>query len=191
MLAPLLVMMDQTGMAGESAGNALRKVFQAGLDANKVGKANRLCSSRGASPWISPTARASSAGWTSSSPSWTRLNALNSVERTGVLKTLFGDDAETLQVADNTLMAKGIAGYRDVVTRMQEQGDLKKRVDEQLQTTGQHRRGRARQLRPTPWPQAGATATPQLKDPARTGPEKSPRASVRGRGRTRCWWERW
>ncbi|MBP7607499.1 MAG: phage tail tape measure protein, partial [Giesbergeria sp.] len=33
MLAPLLVMMDQTGMAGESAGNAIRKVAQLSLDA--------------------------------------------------------------------------------------------------------------------------------------------------------------
>lgn len=40
--APLLVMMDQASMAGESAGNALRKVFQSSLNTKKLGKANAL-----------------------------------------------------------------------------------------------------------------------------------------------------
>uniref|UniRef100_A0A3B0M1P5 Phage tail tape measure protein domain-containing protein n=1 Tax=Arsenophonus endosymbiont of Trialeurodes vaporariorum TaxID=235567 RepID=A0A3B0M1P5_9GAMM len=35
-LAPISVMMDQMGMEGEAAGNAFRKVIQAGLDVKKV-----------------------------------------------------------------------------------------------------------------------------------------------------------
>jgi TP901 family phage tail tape measure protein len=40
-LAPLLVMADQSGMEGSAAGNAYRKVFQLGMDAKKVAKANK------------------------------------------------------------------------------------------------------------------------------------------------------
>ncbi|MCV5918771.1 phage tail tape measure protein, partial [Escherichia coli] len=38
--APLLVMADQAGMAGESAGNAYRKVFQSVMNTEKVKDAN-------------------------------------------------------------------------------------------------------------------------------------------------------
>ncbi|MCY0627767.1 phage tail tape measure protein [Klebsiella pneumoniae] len=38
--APLLVMADQASMAGESAGNAYRKIFQATLNNKKISKAN-------------------------------------------------------------------------------------------------------------------------------------------------------
>ncbi len=38
--APLLVMADQASMAGESAGNAYRKIFQAALDAKKIKAVN-------------------------------------------------------------------------------------------------------------------------------------------------------
>ncbi len=38
--APLLVMADQASMAGESAGNAYRKIFQATLNIKKLSKAN-------------------------------------------------------------------------------------------------------------------------------------------------------
>ena len=47
MLAPLLVMMDQTGMAGESAGNAIRKVVQLSLDADKLAKTNKMLAGEG------------------------------------------------------------------------------------------------------------------------------------------------
>ncbi len=39
-LPPLLVMADQASMAGESAGNAYRKIFQAALDAKKIKAVN-------------------------------------------------------------------------------------------------------------------------------------------------------
>ena len=40
-LAPLLVMADQAGMAGEASGNAFRKIFQMGMDKKKIAKANK------------------------------------------------------------------------------------------------------------------------------------------------------
>lgn len=46
MLAPMLVMMDQAGMKGEAAGNAIRKVVQLSMDSEKLGKANKLLAGR-------------------------------------------------------------------------------------------------------------------------------------------------
>jgi len=133
-LAPLLVMMDQSGMAGESAGNAIRKVFQAGLDAKKLGKANAALQDAGAGFKLDFTnGKGEFGGIDQMFTQLDKLKALNSVQRVGVVKALFGDDAETLQVL-NTLMAKGVDGYREVDAKMQAQADLRKRVDEQLGT---------------------------------------------------------
>lgn len=41
-LAPISVMMDQMGMNGESAGNALRKVIQSGLSVKKIRDVNKI-----------------------------------------------------------------------------------------------------------------------------------------------------
>ncbi|MFD2837921.1 hypothetical protein ACFS3C_19165 [Azotobacter vinelandii] len=42
-------MMDQAGMSGESAGNALRNVFQSGFKTDKVAKANKMLKKLGIS----------------------------------------------------------------------------------------------------------------------------------------------
>ncbi|ADU99018.1 phage tail tape measure protein [Alicycliphilus denitrificans] len=133
-LAPLLVMMDQTGMAGESAGNAIRKVYQAGLDAKKMAKGNALLASAGISLDFTD-GKGEFAGTAHLFAQLDKLQALTAVQRTGVIKAIFGDDAETLQVL-NTMMAKGMAGYDEVVAKMQAQADLRRRVNEQLQTLG-------------------------------------------------------
>lgn len=129
-LAPLLVMMDQTGMAGESAGNALRKVFQAGLDAKKVSKAN---AASGLDLKFTD-ANGNFAGLDKLFDQLQKIKAINSDEkRTSLIKTIFGDDAETLQVL-NTLMDKGKGGYTEIVNKMQAQADLRQRVNQQLST---------------------------------------------------------
>lgn len=132
MMTPLLVMMDQTGMAGESAGNALRKVFQAGLDMKKVDKANASLEKLGVSLDFTD-GKGEFGGMQALFKQLDKLKGLNSVQRTGVMKLLFGDDAETLQVV-NTMMSKGIDGYRQVADRVKAQADLQKRVNEQLGT---------------------------------------------------------
>lgn len=132
MMTPLLVMMDQTGMAGESAGNALRKVFQAGLDMKKVDKANASLEKLGISLDFTD-GKGEFGGMDALFQQLDKLKGLNSVQRTSVMKMLFGDDAETLQVV-NTMMSKGIAGYREVAGKMTAQADLQKRVSEQLGT---------------------------------------------------------
>ncbi|EFN8266040.1 phage tail tape measure protein [Escherichia coli] len=54
-------------------------------------------------------------------------------KRTGVLKAIFGDDAETLQVV-NALIDKGKDGYDQIQQKMNKQASLNKRVQAQLGT---------------------------------------------------------
>lgn len=133
-LAPMLVMMDQTGMAGEQAGNAIRKVFQAGFDEKKTGKANALLKKNKAGFKLDFTdGKGEFGGVEKMFAQLKQLEKLDTQKRTSVIKELFGDDAETLQVL-NTFMEKGIGGYKEVVAKMEAQADLRKRVDLQLGT---------------------------------------------------------
>lgn len=134
MMAPLLVMMDQTGMAGESAGNAIRKVFQGGLDMKKLGKANDLLKSSKAGFQLKFTAKNGAfLGMDNVFAQLDKLKGLgdNAVLRTSVMKALFGDDSETMQVL-NTMMDKGKAGYQAVADKMAAQASLQQRVEQQL-----------------------------------------------------------
>lgn len=133
MLAPLLVMMDQTGMAGESAGNAIRKVVQLSLDAEKLAKTNKMLAGEGIELNFA-TKGGKFAGLDNLFAQLDKLKGVDSdVKRIAALKKLYGDDAETHQVL-NTLMEKGLDGYREVVAKMEAQADLRKRVDSQLKT---------------------------------------------------------
>lgn len=134
MLAPFLVMMDQTGMAGESAGNAIRKVFQAGFDDKKLKKTNAALKEMKAGFNLDFTdGKGEFGGLPKMFEQLKQLEKLDTTKRTTVIKELFGDDSETLQVL-NTLMTKGQAGYDEIVAKMAAQADLQKRVNVQLGT---------------------------------------------------------
>ena len=133
-LAPLLIMMDQAGMEGGSAGNAFRKIFQAGLDQDKVDKANKIAA--GANKGVSlkfTNDDGNFAGLENLYAQVEKLKVLNDTDRTAVISKLFGDDAETLTTL-NTMMNKGLAGYQEVQQKLQSQADLRTRVNEQLGT---------------------------------------------------------
>ena len=130
-LAPLLVMADQAGMAGETSGNALRKVFQLSLDAKKVGKANKLLAP--AQRLEFTNGKGEFGGLDNLFTQLGKLQGLTTQKRLGVLKEIFGDDAETLQVIA-LLMEKGVDGYREVQAKMDAQASLQERVNVQLRT---------------------------------------------------------
>ncbi|AUF99790.1 phage tail tape measure protein [Pseudomonas sp. 09C 129] len=162
--APLLVMMDQTGMAGESAGNAYRKVFQGAMDTSKIKKTlDDLKTLKGIDLSLNFTDGKGEFGSIKQMyAQLSKLNALNTETRLQLIKDLFGDDSETLQVL-NTMMSKGIAGYDEVAAKMKDQADLRTRVNEQLSTltnTIEAAQGS--------WTNAmseiGATIAPELKD---------------------------
>lgn len=133
-LAPISVMMDQMGMKGESAGNAVRKVIQAGLSVKKVNDVNKVLARQKLGINLDFTdGKGSFGGLDNLFQQLAKLKSLSDVKRTGVMKALFGDDAETLQVV-NALIDKGKDGYDQVQLKMNRQANLNSRVQAQLGT---------------------------------------------------------
>lgn len=130
--APLIVMADQAGMRGEAAGNAYRKVFQFALDAKKLAKANDALDGTGKHLDFS-NGKGEFGGMDKLFANLDKLKSLNTMKRNSVIKELFGDDAETLQVV-SLIIDKGKAGYEDVQAKMAAQADIQRRVNEQLGT---------------------------------------------------------
>jgi TP901 family phage tail tape measure protein len=131
-LAPLLVMTDQSGMQGESAGNAFRKIFQMSLDAKKVAKGNAELSGTGIKLDFS-NGKGEFGGLDKMYQQLDQLRGVNTQKRLAALKKIFGDDAETLQ-ALTIMIDKGVAGYREVQGKMEAQAAIQERVNKQLGT---------------------------------------------------------
>lgn len=131
-LAPLVVMADQAGLSGEAAGNAYRKVFQSVLDTGKMAKANNLLGKKGIKLDFTD-GKGEFGGIQQMFAQLDKLKNLNTVDRLSVLKTIFGDDAETLQ-AVSLLITKGAKGYGETEQKMAKQADLQRRVNAQLGT---------------------------------------------------------
>lgn len=126
-LAPLIVMADQAGLEGGPSGNAFRKIFQAAVMRSRSGDG------AGAFGLEFTNGKGEFAGLTNMFAQLDKLKRLTTEKRLGVLKNIFGDDAETLQ-ALNIMIDKGLDGYLDVQKRMEDQADLQKRVNKQLDT---------------------------------------------------------
>ncbi|UJT80207.1 hypothetical protein CFHODIGL_00015 [Edwardsiella phage EPP-1] len=131
-LAPISIMMDQMGMQGEASGNALRKVFQAGFDGKKMSAANKLLGRKGIKLDFT-NGKGEFGGLDNLFEQLQKLQSLTSKQKTTIIKQIFGDDAETMQVV-NALIEKGKSGYDQIQQRMQRQASLNKRVDAQLGT---------------------------------------------------------
>ncbi|WP_158935292.1 phage tail tape measure protein [Burkholderia sp. S171] len=130
-LAPLLVMADQSGMEGSAAGNAYRKVFQLGMDTRKVAKANKQLAPKQKLSFTD--GKGEFGGLDNMFKQFEKLKSLTTEKRLGVMKTIFGDDAETLQVI-SLMIEKGKAGYDEVQGKMSAQASLQERVNKQLGT---------------------------------------------------------
>ncbi|WGS42147.1 phage tail tape measure protein [Burkholderia sp. JSH-S8] len=130
-LAPLLVMADQSGMEGSAAGNAYRKVFQLGMDSKKVAKANKQLAP--AQRLDFTNGKGEFGGLDNMFAQFDKLKGLTTQKRLGVMKEIFGDDAETLQVI-SLMIEKGKAGYEEVQGKMAAQASMQERVNKQLGT---------------------------------------------------------
>ncbi|EXU76023.1 phage tail tape measure protein, partial [Erwinia mallotivora] len=131
--APLLVMADQASMAGESAENAYRKIFQATLNNKKIDDANDALSGTGIKLRFQ-NKKGQFAGLENLYAQLAKLKKItNDGKRQAVINTLFGDDAETLQ-ALNIMINKGIEGYRETAAKLNAQASLRERVDASLKT---------------------------------------------------------
>lgn len=133
-LAPIAVMMDQMGMEGEAAGNALRKVLQSGLAVKNIRAVNKRMKKEKLGIRLDFTdGKGGFGGLEKLFSQLKQFRKLTDVQRTDYLKKLFGDDAETLQVV-NALIDKGKEGYDQILQKMEKQASLNKRVDAQLGT---------------------------------------------------------
>ncbi|WP_282338510.1 phage tail tape measure protein [Pseudomonas sp. PS02288] len=163
-LTPLLVMMDQAGMEGGSAGNAYRKIFQGAMANGDIQKTlDGLKVTKGIDLKMDFTdGKGEFGGIENMYAQLEKLKGLSTEVRLEVIKDLFGDDSETLTTL-NTMMDKGIGGYRDVEAKLQAQADLRTRVNEQLSTLTN-----TIEAAEGSWTNAmseiGATIAPQLKD---------------------------
>lgn len=128
-MGPLVGMLDQAGLSGESAGNAMRKVFTRMMDTKKIAKATK-----GSGIDLDFTdGKGEFGGFDKMYAQLEKLKSLTTEKRLGILQKIFGDDAETLQ-ALNTMIEKGKAGYKEFAKKMEAQASLNQRVNEQLGT---------------------------------------------------------
>lgn len=136
-LSPMLVMMNQAGMTdGGSAGNAINKVFEAGLDSKKLKKVNDLLKDSKTGIKLNFADKGGKfAGVENFFNQLEKLKKLgdNDILKTEVFKELFGTDKENRQVLNN-FIAKGYGGYQETVAKMEAQASLQQRVNEQLGT---------------------------------------------------------
>lgn len=132
--SPLLVMADQAGMAGESAGNAYRKIFQATLDAKNIKSVNDGLKGKGIRFDFSD-GKGGFGGLEKMYAQLEKLEKLNDETKLATQKALFGNDNEVLK-ALNTMTSKGIEGYRETVAKLENQATLRERVDASLNTLG-------------------------------------------------------
>lgn len=132
--APLLVMADQASMAGESAGNAYRKIFQAALDAKKIKAVNDDLKGTGIKFNFSD-GKGGFGGLENMYVQLSKLSKLTPEKQMAIKKDLFGNDSETLQALD-IMIQKGIEGYRETVAKLENQATLRERVEASLNTLG-------------------------------------------------------
>ncbi|UVG28388.1 phage tail tape measure protein [Klebsiella quasipneumoniae] len=132
--SPLLVMADQAGMAGESAGNAYRKIFQATLDAKKIKSVNDELKGKGIKFDFSD-GKGGFGGLEKMYAQLDKLEKLNPETKLATMKALFGNDNEVLK-ALSIMTTKGIEGYRETVAKLENQATLRERVEASLNTLG-------------------------------------------------------
>lgn len=128
-MGPLIAMLDQSGMTGEKAGNALRKVFGRSLSVDKFEKLKKLT---GVSLDFTD-GKGNFAGLDKAFDELAKLKNLTDVQLKQVLGKVWGDDAETIG-ALTTMIRKGKEGYEEYAQKMQAQASLNQRVNDQLGT---------------------------------------------------------
>lgn len=128
-MGPLIAMLDQSGMTGEKAGNALRKVFDRSLSVDKFEKLEK----RTGISLDFTDGKGNFAGLDKAFDELAKLKNLTDVQLKQVLGKVWGDDSETIG-ALTTMIRKGKEGYEEYAQKMQAQASLNQRVNDQLGT---------------------------------------------------------
>lgn len=135
--SPLMIMLDQAGMKGEAAGNAVRKIIQATVDSKKVAEGNAL----GGVNLSFLDKNGNFAGFANMYKEIEKLKGLSDTKRDAVIGKIFGDDAETMQALN--LMMQGRKAYNDaskaaseLATSEQMLAEVKKTLNVSLDNLG-------------------------------------------------------
>lgn len=127
-LGPLITMLDQAGLTGTKAGNALRKVFQRSFGASEKARA-----AIASADLEFVGADGEFLGLDNLFKQLKKLEAFSTEKRLNILQSIWGDDAETLQ-ALTTMISKGQAGYDATRRAMEGQASLGERMERLLGT---------------------------------------------------------
>ena len=137
MMGPMITMLDQSGLVGESAGNALGKGFSAMMSTSKIKKTIEDLQKEGLVGkdfnLEFTDGKGEFGGMDNAFKQLAKLKGLSTEARLEVLKQIWGDDAETKQ-ALNTIIQKGKAGYDETAQKMTAQASLQQRVNATLGT---------------------------------------------------------
>jgi TP901 family phage tail tape measure protein len=128
-LAPILTQLDQAGMKGHAAGNALRKIFQMGMDTKKVKDGSAVAGVK----LDFTNGKGEFGGIENLYAQLEKIKGLTTEKRLQVIKKIFGNDAEVIRTL-NTMTEKGMAGYKETQEKLNAQASLQTRVNEQLKT---------------------------------------------------------
>ena len=128
-MSPLIGMLDQAGLSGEKAGNAMRKVFTRMMNTAKVNKAAKAAGIQ----LDFTNGKGEFGGFENMYKQLAKLKSLSTEKRLKLLQSIFGDDSETLQ-ALNTMIEKGKDGYDEFAKKLEAQASLRQRVNDQLGT---------------------------------------------------------
>ena len=137
MMGPMITMLDQSGLVGESAGNALGKVFGAMMSTSKIKKTIEDLQKEGLVGkdfnLEFTDGKGEFGGMDNAFKQLAKLKGLSTEARLEVLTQIWGNDAETKQ-ALNTIIQKGKAGYDETAQKMAAQASLQQRVNATLGT---------------------------------------------------------
>ncbi|MDK9356716.1 phage tail tape measure protein [Lelliottia wanjuensis] len=131
-MEPLNIMLNQAGMAGEAAGNAIRKAFQGGANLKKMHEISGALGKRGIHLQFF-SKQGQFLGVENFISQMEKLKQLDPVTFAKVIKKGWGEDAETQQ-ALQVVMNKGLKGYKATQKAMASQADLHQRVEASLGT---------------------------------------------------------
>ncbi len=124
-LAALFAMLIKAGISGERAGTNFAALMTTLSDRSKLEKANEIAEQFGVTLRFL-NAQGRLVGPEELIRQLERLNALPPPARMDVLKALFGPGMDMQEAA--ILMQQGVAGYREMVARMEAQADLQQRT---------------------------------------------------------------
>ncbi len=137
MMGPMITMLDQSGLVGESAGNALGKVFGAMMSTSKIKKTIEDLQKEGLVGkdfnLKFTDGKGEFGGMDNAFKQLAKLKGLTTEARLEVITQIWGNEAETRQALD-TIIQKGKAGYDETAQKMAAQASLQQRVNATLGT---------------------------------------------------------